>query len=181
MSWSHFVCRSNCRLNCYDSLSFLPARGSSQPRNGTLVFCVSCIGRQILYHWEKSRKSIILSGLMQRNEHVSGSVFCVEPNPQDAMQWWAYDFHLFLFRQETVSWCPVAQWNLPPVISPTVPFHSRILEGTCFWEARALAALLKFPRSVFWNICDRKFRNSYFNLWNFLYEELTTSHSACSK
>ena len=27
------------------------SRGSSWPRDRTCVFCVSCIGRQILYHW----------------------------------------------------------------------------------------------------------------------------------
>ena len=27
------------------------SRGSSQPRDRTCIFCVSCIGRQILYHW----------------------------------------------------------------------------------------------------------------------------------
>ena len=26
-------------------------RGSSQPKDGTLVSYVSCIGRQVLYHW----------------------------------------------------------------------------------------------------------------------------------
>ena len=27
------------------------SRGSSQPRDWTLVSCVSCIGRRVLYHW----------------------------------------------------------------------------------------------------------------------------------
>ena len=27
------------------------SRGVSQPRNWTCIFCVSCIGRRILYHW----------------------------------------------------------------------------------------------------------------------------------
>ena len=37
------------------------SRGSSQPRDGTLVFCASCIGRQILYHlsiWEALPKAV---------------------------------------------------------------------------------------------------------------------------
>ena len=29
----------------------MPSRGSSQPRDRTLVSYVSCIGRQVLYHW----------------------------------------------------------------------------------------------------------------------------------
>ena len=28
------------------------SRGSSQPRNQTRISCISCIGRQVLYHWE---------------------------------------------------------------------------------------------------------------------------------
>lgn len=58
-----------------------------------------------------------------------------------------------------ISWCPVVQWNLPPVISPTVPFHSDILERMCFREL--CTALLKFSRGVFWNLCDRKFRKNF--------------------
>ena len=27
------------------------SRGSSHPRDRTCIFCVSCIGRQVLYHW----------------------------------------------------------------------------------------------------------------------------------
>ena len=27
------------------------SKGSSQPRDQTCVFCISCIGRRILYHW----------------------------------------------------------------------------------------------------------------------------------
>ena len=35
------------------------SRGSSRPRDGTCVFCISCIGRQILYHcitWEAHQR-----------------------------------------------------------------------------------------------------------------------------
>ena len=31
------------------------SRGSSQPRDGTHVFCVSCVGRQILYHCDNGK------------------------------------------------------------------------------------------------------------------------------
>ena len=60
-SWSHglqptrFLCPwnfqgKNSRVGC---ISY--PRGSSQPRNQTLFSCVSCIGRQILYHWAKGK------------------------------------------------------------------------------------------------------------------------------
>ena len=44
------------------------SRGSSQPRDQTRVSCVSCIGRQILYHWatwEACQKPYSLSELIQ--------------------------------------------------------------------------------------------------------------------
>ena len=38
-------------------------RGSSRPRDWTLVFCISCVGRRVLYHWchlgrHKSKKAV---------------------------------------------------------------------------------------------------------------------------
>lgn len=45
----------------------------------------------------------------------------------DPMQWWAHDFYLFLFLQETQSPGPqlllVPSETCPSVLSPTVPFH----------------------------------------------------------
>ena len=35
----------------WSELSFCPLGGSSWPRDWTHISCVSCIGRQILYHW----------------------------------------------------------------------------------------------------------------------------------
>ena len=45
---------SQARIQEWVAISF--SRGSSQPRNWT---CVSCIGRQILYHWA-TREALIL-------------------------------------------------------------------------------------------------------------------------
>ena len=44
------------------------ARGSSRPRDRTLVFCGSCISRWILYHWViwKAQLKAIFNGLPQR-------------------------------------------------------------------------------------------------------------------
>ena len=44
------------------------SRGSSQPRDRTLVFCGSCISRWILYHWViwKAQLKAIFNGLPQR-------------------------------------------------------------------------------------------------------------------
>ena len=39
------------RQEYWSGLPFPTPGGSSQPRNRTLISCVSCIGRQILYHW----------------------------------------------------------------------------------------------------------------------------------
>ena len=51
-------------------------RGSSQPRHQTLVSCVSCIGRQILYHsttWEALAR--LQSPVIQSNTTNLGKVF----------------------------------------------------------------------------------------------------------
>ena len=40
---------SQARILEWVAISF--SRGSSRPRNWTPISCVSCIGRQILYHW----------------------------------------------------------------------------------------------------------------------------------
>ena len=40
---------SQARILKWVVISF--SRGSSPPRDGTQVSCISCIGRQILYHW----------------------------------------------------------------------------------------------------------------------------------
>ena len=34
-----------------DWVAISSSRGSSQPRDRTCIFCISCIGRRILYHW----------------------------------------------------------------------------------------------------------------------------------
>ena len=39
------------RKEYWSGLPFLPSRGSSRPRDQTHVSCVSCTGREILYHW----------------------------------------------------------------------------------------------------------------------------------
>ena len=35
------------------------SRGSSPPRDGTCISCISCIGRWIVYHWKKICHAII--------------------------------------------------------------------------------------------------------------------------
>ena len=40
---------SQARILTWVAVSF--SRGSSRPRDGTCVSCISCIGRWILYHW----------------------------------------------------------------------------------------------------------------------------------
>lgn len=72
----------------------------------------------------------------------------------DTMQWWAYDFHLFLFLQETQSSGPQLLSEIcPAVISPGVLFHSDTYSGyhmpewyPSFWEAIALNSFNRFFR-----------------------------------
>ena len=44
-----------------DAISYL--RGSSWPRDWTWVSCVSCIGRQILYHWATWEARLLVGGV----------------------------------------------------------------------------------------------------------------------
>ena len=75
------------------------SRGSSQPRNWTQVSCVSCIGREILYHhatWESSNESI--SSVQFSHSVVSDSLRphasqhtrppCPSPTPRVWMHRW---------------------------------------------------------------------------------------------
>ena len=40
-----------CQARIQERVAIFYSRGSSWPRNQTHIFCGSCIGRQILYHW----------------------------------------------------------------------------------------------------------------------------------
>ena len=47
------------------------SRESSQPRDQTCVFCISCIGRWILYHWATWKTHICVCVYMQFNNKES--------------------------------------------------------------------------------------------------------------
>ena len=55
----------------YITIKSIYSRGSSQPRDWTHVSCVSCIGRQILYHWAtwEALKKHLLSLRSQLKDH----------------------------------------------------------------------------------------------------------------
>ena len=81
------------------------SKGSSQPRDRTHVSCVSCIGRQIPYHWATSEAQHSSSGIEKlqckrpkfdplvgktpgRTERQPTPVFCMK-NSMDRGAWWA--------------------------------------------------------------------------------------------
>ena len=55
------------------------SRGSSQPRDQTQVFCVSCIGRQILYCWANQEAPSSLT----RDQTCTPSIGSMESYPLD--------------------------------------------------------------------------------------------------
>ena len=48
------------------------SRGSSQPRNQTRVSYISCIGRQVLYHWCHLGSPKIIKLLVGNSKQTSG-------------------------------------------------------------------------------------------------------------
>ena len=50
-SWPSSSVREVFQARILEWFAMPSSRGSSQPRNRTCVSCISCIGRQILYHW----------------------------------------------------------------------------------------------------------------------------------
>ena len=46
-------------------------RASSQPRDRTCIFCVSCIGRQILYHWATGEARRNIQPLIKYNSGIN--------------------------------------------------------------------------------------------------------------
>ena len=49
-------------------------RGSSRPRDQAQVYCISCIGRRILHHWEATWEAPTLAS--KSDGWVAGSSFC---------------------------------------------------------------------------------------------------------
>ena len=51
MDYSLPGCSGILQAGILESVAISYPRGSSQPRDQTYISCVSCIGRQVLYHW----------------------------------------------------------------------------------------------------------------------------------
>ena len=55
---------SQARILGWVAISF--SRGSSQPRDWTCISCITCTGRQILYHWALWKAQSNISGVLLR-------------------------------------------------------------------------------------------------------------------
>ena len=54
-----------------DWVAILSTRGSARPRDQTGVSCVSCIGRQSLYHWATKKNLKMVSYILN---HVNSNI-----------------------------------------------------------------------------------------------------------
>ena len=115
-------------LECVDIFFF---RGSSWPRDWICISCVSCIGRQILYHcatWEilpiysQSVSRSVMSNSLQPHESQHTRPPCPSPTPR------VYP-----------NSCPSSRWCHPAISSSVVPF-------SC---PQSLPASESFPMSQF--------------------------------
>ena len=95
---------SQTRVLEWVAISF--SRGSSQPRDGT---CVSCFGRQILYHWATGyAQHTNCSGLKTKSLV-----------PYCSSWWWPWDTFLFPQKAEWGS----GGWEMAELSSPWVAGH----------------------------------------------------------
>ena len=82
------------------------SRGSSQPKDRTCILCVSCVGRQVLYHWYHQGDFVIHN---ENNHHRLLRPACL----------------LLLVCLSAAGFSEVPAASLLPALAHTVPLPSR--------------------------------------------------------
>ena len=100
---------SQARILYWVAISYY--RESSWPRNWTCLCCVSCIGRQILYHcatWVSIQFSgSVMSDSLQPHGLQQARFLCPSPTSGACS-----------------NSCPLSQWYHPTILSSVIPFSS---------------------------------------------------------
>ena len=116
------------------------SRGSSQSWNGTCVSCISCIARQILYHWATGEAHPFLGGFQKPAPAalLPKTPLCPKWSQQHPGIWFprlSFIPGLWIGTVWCGGWTPSFQasgWKLTPLPD----WDPSLLAPSCFWETQ---------------------------------------------